>query len=170
MDNGSQSRKNRRSWVRWMWEPFEIHKEVLWQCFTFSFGATCLDGIRPLLGFHFFVKELSFWNIFHKIYWRTVLINVPCHYWRWNCFLICKQFISSLNQVRGEESLSNLSSFRLVWKHLILIPMYSLKGATLVEVLVQCLEKLTVCGRKWRVSFISLQDKGRAVCSCLLLS
>lgn len=118
-------RKNRRSWVRWTWEPFEIHKEVLWQCFTFSFGATCLDGIRPLLGFYFFffVKELSFWSIFYKIYWRTILINVPCHYWRWNCFLICKQFIKSLNQVRGGESLSDLSSFRLVSKHLILIPM-----------------------------------------------
>lgn len=128
MVNGSQSRKNRRSWVRWMWEPFEIHKEVLGQCFTFSFGAACLDdGTRLLLGFHFFVfvfvKELSYWNSFHKIYWRTVLINVPCHYWRWNCFLICKQFISSLNQVRGGESLSDLSSFRLVSKHLILIPM-----------------------------------------------
>lgn len=126
MVNGSQSRKN-RSWVRWTWEPFEIHKEILWQCFTFSFGATCLDGIRPLLGFlffFFFVKELSFWNIFHKIYWGIILINVPCHYWRWNCFLICKQFISSSNQVRGGgESLSHLSFFRLVSKHLILIPM-----------------------------------------------
>lgn len=133
----SQSGKNWRHWLTWMWEPFEIRKEVLWQCLIFSFGATCLDFIRLFLGLKF-VKGLSFWTIFHKIYWRDMLMNLSLSSTsdEFDSQFVSNSFVNSLNPIRRGKNLFRAQLHNFSWEtsdsH---FNVFSSKETTLVEVI-----------------------------------